>query len=186
MDQHILFYVGHNSVEIQWWTVNWRRCCSRFGVCFEVDKTQQQLSPFERGINWPTFRFLTRKWKINWKRYSESSSHSGTVSSYKTVESPDWKSRLPRWPCRDAGLFVVLERAKWTGSAMAKFSKDWASVSLVLSLQWDQAYILKRTFIHFFFFSHRVSLFVLTQTKGKTLAAHVHIWRQDIFVEMKS
>lgn len=41
-----------------------------------------------------------RKWKTNSKRYSESSSHSGTASSSRTAGSPDLKSRSPKLPCK--------------------------------------------------------------------------------------
>lgn len=53
---------------------------------------------------WSSLHFVplcsTRKWKINWKRCCESSSHSGTASSFKIVESPDWKSKWPRSLCK--------------------------------------------------------------------------------------
>ena len=66
------------------------------------------------------FLCLSRKWRTNWKRYSESSSRSGIASSSKTAESPDWKSRWPRWPCKrrsepkDRGQILKKKRKKKT------------------------------------------------------------------------
>lgn len=119
MDQHILWYLSQDSVEQQgkMLTAGGLHCLlilpgltskcvdkiqklSHKFLCEVLEIFSSQIRDVENSSKLTFCLFLPRKWKINWKRYSESSSHSGTVSSSKTVESPDWKSKLPRLPCK--------------------------------------------------------------------------------------
>lgn len=126
--------------------------------------------------------FFFRKWKTNWKRYSESSSHSGTASSSRTAASPDSKIRSPRLPCKTQrplpGLLFSF------GVSYGQFLK------IRLHRAWFPSHSVetKPTFqdeLLFLLIGPPVSHSALTpsQRRGKTFKAHVHIRRKDIFVK---
>lgn len=116
-------------------------------------------------------------------RYSESSSHSGTASSSKTAESPDWKSRLPRLPCKtrppSQGRSLCQRESNGRGQPRPN-SQDSASPSLASSSRRDRAYIPRWTL----FFPHQVSSFTLrpdTHREKEKLSQLMYTFEEKTF-----
>lgn len=170
INQHIVCRLGHNSMGLLGKLLRDLICLECFPIFPGKSSAFYPVAEPRRTVV-ANLLFLspTRKWRTSWKRCSESSSHSGTASSSKTAESPDWKSRWPRWPC---------ERTRRPGPSSQKKKEEekgkqnvgFISLGVVLAVRPGQ-----HSKINFLFLvPHQISLFVLTQKGKKKKSPEAH------------